>query len=99
MSEIKIDYTKISLAEKNLRELKTTIENTDMNLIFTESKGETVDTMLELATELEKARDSLAKLCENTLRAFMATRTSFHRTDTTLAKDIRLIGGGNEKTE
>lgn len=84
-TEIVINYAEIIAAENKLKKMQTNYENRKLNISFSKSKGDTVDKLVELANQMEEAKNQLAKLYGNTASALAATRGSFNETDNTIA--------------
>lgn len=94
--QITVNLESIEQSEQELIKLKNFLENRNAVIHFEISRGEMVDSLLELSKKLEETKTKLALFCENTAKALEKARTNFHHTDKTMADHITTLGVGDE---
>ena len=85
MGEIKLNNTVMETCIKNMDNLASTTENYKATFSFAKSKGDTVDALNNLASELENIRDAIVNLCIETKKALENTKDTFNEADNEIA--------------
>lgn len=83
--EIRIDTKVLEKKEKQLAELYKKIESRRLNVHFSQGKGNVVNELLEIASQLNEIGESLGVIIKKTETVVMKTRVSFIETDNLLA--------------
>lgn len=85
MDEIKLHKKNMINSISEMKSLSEVTSNYDVNITFEKSKGDTVDSLVELQTQLKAIRDSLAELCTTTQNALQNTLDTFNKVDNTIS--------------
>ena len=84
MGEIKLNKKNTNDAIKNMNNLANCTKNYSATLSFKDSKGDTIDSLVKLAVDLEGIRDAFVDTCIATRDALKKTKDTFSAADNTL---------------
>ena len=83
--EIKVNSTQLLQDIRNMKTLKTNIENFKTNISFEKSKGSSVDEFNNVYSQILSLQQDLVDLYNNTASALKKTRDAFNEKDKELA--------------